>query len=80
MSEARDIKKKPRELVGHPLIIDEACLEKVEPVLSQLTVTTATWRQIGVGRWQTELSRADCSGYWINCTLDMGSRPLCRDI
>jgi len=39
---ARDIKKKPRELVGHPLIIDEACLEKVEPVLSQLTVTTAS--------------------------------------
>lgn len=48
---ARDIHKKPRELVGHPLIIDEACLEKEEQVLSHLTVITAsTCRVIRVGK------------------------------
>lgn len=39
---AQDINKKQRELIGHPIIIDEACLEKGEPVLSQLTVVTAS--------------------------------------
>lgn len=48
---ARDIHKKPRELIGHPLIIDEACLEKEEQVLSHLTVITAsTCRVIRVGK------------------------------
>ncbi|CAJ1443455.1 unnamed protein product [Effrenium voratum] len=39
---ARDVKSRPRELSGDPIIIDEACLETEEPVLSHLTVVTAS--------------------------------------
>ena len=62
-SKARDIHKKPRELVGHPLIIDEACLEKEEQVLSHLTVITATWKQRK--HW--------CCGHWYTAKTQHGT-------